>query len=221
MQDEAVERLRVQVEDLRASRARLVADADAERRAFERKLHDGVQQDLVAVIVKLQLARQLCTTDLPAAGALLEEVGSEARAALAQLRQLAFELYPPLLDRGGLVVALRAAAAEAGISTHVEAEALPACTPEVAATVYFSCQEALRNAARHGGTGAKATVSVRVENDALVFEIVDNGCGFGPSQPWQGLRRISDRVAALGGKLEIESEPSRGTHVRGRLPLPA
>lgn len=221
MQEDAVERLRAQVEELRASRARLVADADAERRAFERRLHDGVQQELVALVVNLQLARQLCATDLTAAGELLDEVGEAARAALGQLRQLAFELYPPLLDGGGLVVALRTAAADAGIVTHVEAEALPACAPEIAAAVYFSCQEALRNAARHGGTGAKATVSVRVENGALVFEIVDDGCGFPNGRPRCGLRRLSDRVAALGGSLEIQSEPGHGTHVRGTLPLPA
>ena len=102
----------------------------------------------------------------------------DARDALEELRRLATELYPPLLDAGGLVVALRSAGADAGIVTHVEAEALPEGRPELAATVYFCCLEALRNVALHAGSGAKARVSVAVEEDALVFEIADDGCGF-------------------------------------------
>jgi signal transduction histidine kinase len=220
MQGEATERLRVEIEDLHASRARLVAAADAERRAFERKLHDGVQQELVAFVVNLQLARGLCATDPTAAGALLDEIGRDARVALEGLRGLALEIYPPLLDTGGLVVALRSAAADAGIVTRVEAEVLPESRPELAATVYFCCLEALRNAALHAGAGVKATISVRIEEAAIVFEIADDGCGFVQGQPPEGgLRRISDRVEALGGRLEIESEPGHGTHVWGSLPL--
>jgi signal transduction histidine kinase len=220
MQEEAVERLRVEIEDLHASRARLVAAADAERRSFERKLHDGVQQELVAFVVNLQLARGLCATDPTAAGVLLDEVGRDARAALEGLRRLALEIYPPLLDAGGLVVALRSAAADAGVVTHVEAAALPESRPELTATVYFCCLEALRNAALHAGAGVKATIAVRLEEAAVVFEIADDGCGFVKGQLAEGgLRRISDRVNALGGRLEIESEPGRGTRVWGRLPL--
>jgi signal transduction histidine kinase len=200
--------------------ARLVATADAERRGFERKLHDGTQQELVALVVKLQLARELCATDPAAAGVLLDQVGRDTRAALDGLRQLAAEIYPPLLDAGGLVVALRSAAADAGIVARVEADALSGCGPEVAATVYFCCLEALRNAARHAGHGAKTTVSVRGEEAGLVFEVADDGDGFAQGQPTEGgLRRIVDRVTALGGRLEIESEPGHGTRVRGSLPL--
>jgi signal transduction histidine kinase len=220
MQEETVEGLRVEIEDLHASRARLVAAADADRRAVERKLHDGVQQELVAFVVNLQLARSLCATDPTAAGALLDEVGSDLRVALEGLRRLALEIYPPLLDAGGLVVALRSAAADAGIVAHVEAEALPSSRPELAATVYFSCLEALRNAAQHAGPGAKVKISVRLEEAAVVFEVADDGCGFVEGQPPEGgLRRISDRVDALGGRLEIESETGHGTRVRGRLPV--
>jgi len=220
MQGEAVEHLRIEIEDLHAARARLVAAADAERRAFERKLHDGVQQDLVAFVVNLQLARSLCATDPTAAGALLDEIGRDARVALEGLRRLALEIYPPLLDAGGLVVALRSAAADAGIVAHVEAAALPESRPSLAATVYFSCLEALRNAALHAGAGAKVKISVRLEEAALVFEVVDDGSGFVKGEPPAGgLRRIGDRVDALGGHLEIESEPGHGTRVRGSLPL--
>ena len=215
---ESVERLRVEVEDLHASRARLVTAADAERRALERQLHDGVQQQLVALVVNLQLARGLCLTD-PAAGARLDDVLEDARAALEQLRRLAVEIYPPLLE-AGLVALLRSAAADAGIVTRVEAEALPRCRPEVATTVYLCCVEALRNIALHAGAGAEATVSVRVEEAALVFEIADDGCGFAHvRQPEGGLRRISDRVDALGGRLSVESKSGHGTRVSGRLPL--
>jgi signal transduction histidine kinase len=220
MHGEVVERLRVEIEDLHASRARLVAAADAERRAFERKLHDGVQQELVAFVVNLQLARSLCATDPIAAGALLDEIGRDAQVALEGLRRLALEIFPPLLGTGGFVVALRSAAADAGIVAHVEAEALPESRPGLAATAYFSCLEALRNAALHAGAGVKVKISVRLEEAALVFEVVDDGCGFVKREsPDGGLRRMSDRVDALGGRLEIESEPGHGTRVRGRLPL--
>ena len=211
MQGEAVERLRA---------ARLVAAADAERRTFERKLHDGVQQELVALVVNLQLARELCATDPNAAGALLDQVGRDTRAALDGLRRLATEIYPPLLDAAGLVVALRSAAADAGIAARVDADVISGWDTEVVTTVYFCCLEALQNAAQHAGSGAKTTVSVHREEAAVVFEVADDGDGFAQSQPTEGgLRRIVDRVVALGGRLEIESEPGHGTRVRGRLPL--
>jgi signal transduction histidine kinase len=211
MQGEAVERLRA---------ARLVAAADAERRTFERKLHDGVQQELVALVVNLQLARELCATDPNAAGVLLDQIGRDTRVALDGLRRLATEIYPPLLDAVGLVVALRSAAADAGIVARVDADVISGWDPEVVTTVYFCCLEALQNAAQHAGSGAKTTVSVHREEAAVVFEVADDGDGFALSQPTEGgLRRIVDRVGALGGRLEIESEPGQGTRVRGRLPL--
>jgi signal transduction histidine kinase len=210
-QEEALERQRA---------ARLVAAADAERRTFERKLHDGVQQELVVLVVNLQLARELCATDPAAAGALLDQVGRDTRAALDGLRRLAAEIYPPLLDAGGLVVALRSVAADAGIVARVEAEVISGWSPELAATVYFCCLEGLQNAARHAGSSATATVSVRREDTSVVFEVTDDGDGFARGRPTEGgLRRIGDRVAALGGHLEIESEPGHGTCIRGSLPL--
>jgi signal transduction histidine kinase len=218
--EEAVERLRAEIDDLHASRARLLNAADAERRALERQLHDGVQQQLVAIAVNLQLAGALCETDPASVRALLDEIGRDARGALEELRRLAAEVYPPLLDASGLVVALRSAGADAGIVTHVEADALPTGRLELATTVYFCCLEALRNAARHAGTEAKAWVSIRIDGDALVFEIVDDGCGFTDRQPSEGgLRRMGDRVAASGGALEITSVSGHGTSVLGRLPL--
>jgi signal transduction histidine kinase len=220
VQDEAVERLQTEIEDLHASRARLVATADGERRALERQLHDGVQQQLVALVVNLQLARGLWSTDPAAAGALLDDIGDVAREALAGLRRFALEMFPPLLDASGLVVVLRSAAADAGIITRVEAEALPPCRPEVAATVFFCCLEALRNIALHAGAGAKATISIRVEGEVIVWDVADDGCGFvKDGRPEGGLGRVGDRVEALGGRLVVESEPGHGTRVCGRLPV--
>jgi signal transduction histidine kinase len=208
--EEPVERLRAEIEELHASRARIAAAADADRRFFERSLHDGVQQALVALLVNLQLARGLYETDSAAAGALLEEIGRDARVALEGLRRLALEIYPPVLDGRGLVVALRSAAADAGIAARVEAVLAPDCRPEVAAAVYFCCLEALRNAGPLAD--ADAAISIRPEDDALVFEIA------GAAPPPEALRRIGDRVAALGGHLELESEPGEGSRLRGTLP---
>jgi len=218
--EQTVERLRAEIDDLHASRARLVGAGDAERRSLERQLHDGVQQQLVAIAVNLQLAGELLEADATSAHALLDEIGRDTRDALEGLRRLAAELYPPLLDASGLVVALRSAGADAGIVTKVEVEAFPDTRPELVATVYFCCREAIRNAALHAGTGTKARISVRVEEESLVFEIADDGRGFDTRQRSDGaLSRIGDRVAAFGGRLEIESAPGRGTSVSGQLPL--
>jgi signal transduction histidine kinase len=184
---------------------------------FERKLHDGVQQELVALVVNLQLARKLCATDPDAAGVLLEEVGRNTRVALDEVRRLASEIYPPLLDAGGLVVALRSIAAGLGIAARVEAR-IQGCPLELVATVYLQPGR-LRNAARHAGDGVKVTVAVYREQGAVVFEIADDGDGFVNGGPTAGgLRQIGDRVAALAGRLEVESEPGRGTRIRGSLP---
>lgn len=169
-----------------------------------------MQQELVALLVNLQLARGLCETDSAAAATLLEEIGRDARIALDGLRQLALEIYPPVLDGRGLVVALRSAAADAGVAARVEAELPPNCRPEIAATVYFCCVEALRTA--DSSAGAEAAISIRPEDEALVFEVA------GVALPPEALRLIGDRVAALGGQLEIESEPGRGSRLRGSLP---
>ena len=155
----SLEELRLQVEQLRASRARMVAAADAESRRIERDLHDGVQQHLVALAVNLQLARQLADTDPDEAKKLLERIGHDVREALEGVRELAQSVYPPLLLDRGLAEALAAAASAAGIPTRVDATGLDRYPPQVEATVYFCCLEALENAARHAGAGARATVT--------------------------------------------------------------
>ena len=213
--------LRLEVEELRASRARVLAAADAERLRIERALHDGAQQHLVSLAVNLQLARQLADSDPVAAKMLLEEIGRDVREALEDVRELAHGIYPPLLIDRGLAEALKAAASGASIPTRVEATALDRYPSEAEATAYFCCLEALQNAARHGGAGAQATVRVWPEEGALLFEVIDDGAGFEPSATRRGagLTSVSDRLGALGGRLTISSESGHGTRVSGTIPL--
>jgi signal transduction histidine kinase len=218
----ALDELRREIADLKASRARVVAAADAERRRIERDLHDGVQQFMVAFAVNLQLVRQLIDSDPVAATTLIEEIGSDVVEALETVRELAYGIYPPLLLDRGLTEALRAAASRAGIPTRVEAAVGDRFAPDVEATVYFCCLEALRNAAEHAGAEARATVRTWHEQNELHFEVVDDGAGFEQRtrEPGVGLTSMSDRLAALDGWLTLSSEVGRGTRVSGTIPLP-
>lgn len=221
-EERSLDELRLEVEELRASRSRVVTAADAERRRIERDLHDGAQQHLVALSVNLQLARQLLVSDPAAAATLLEEIGRDVREALEGVRELAYRVYPPLLLDRGLVEALRAVASAAAIPTRVEAAALDRYPPDFEATVYFCCVEALDNVTRHAGAGARATVRVWSDQGALVFEVADNGAGFEEltERRGAGLDDMSDRLGALGGVLTVSSEQGRGTRVSGRIPFP-
>lgn len=216
----AAEELRLEVEEVRASRARIAASGAAERRRVERDLHDVVQQHLVAVIVSLQLARELADTDLPAAKAVLDELSADAREALASVRELARRVYPSVLRDRGPADALRAAVAESGAKVRVEASALPR-DDDADAAVYACCVELLENVAEHAGVGAHATVRLWQENGAVRFEVRDDGLGFDTRVTSRngGLTRVSDTVGALGGAIEVESEPGRGTRVTGSVPV--
>lgn len=213
--------LLLEVEELRASRARVVAAADAERRRIERDLHDGAQQHLVALAVNLQLVRQLADSDPAGAKTLLEEIARDVREALESVRELAHGIYPPLLLDRGLAEALGAAGSAAVIPTRVEAAALDRFPPEIEATVYFCCLEALQNAARHAGAGARAHVRAWHDQGTLHFEVEDDGAGFEPATTTMGagLTGMSDRLGALGGRLTISSEPGRGARVSGAVPV--
>jgi signal transduction histidine kinase len=203
---ETVDRLRDEVAELRASRERLVLAAAGERRAIERDLHDGLQQQLVALATNLQLARRSADDDLAAAKALLDEMTRDVRQALDETGRLAQRIYPPLLEAGGLLTALRAAAVSLGLPTRFDVTARAGYPSEVAGTVYFSCVAALE------GARTGATVTVRDEDGALAFDVVVD-------QPPSGLDLLRDRVEALGGSLTIGSEPGGGTYVAGSLPL--
>jgi signal transduction histidine kinase len=217
----SLDEVRRQAEALQASRARIVAAADAERRRIERNLHDGAQQHLVALAVKVRLVRQLGERDPVKANTVLEELGGDLEDALQELRDLAHGIYPPLLADKGLAEALASAARRAVIPTEVGATGLGRYPPEVEAAVYFCCLEALQNAGKHAGQGARATVRLWEEAGGLLFEVADDGAGFDIRRTGVsgGFTNMNDRLGAIGGTLRVESAPGRGTKVAGAIPL--
>jgi signal transduction histidine kinase len=212
---ETLDRLRSDVAQLRASRRRFAISDDAERRRIERQLHDGPQQALVALAVNLQLARDLLDSDPAAAKELLEEMGGDVQGALDEAARLAHRIYPPLLEAGGLGAALRAAAVNAGVRTKITVSGLDGCSPELAGAVYFCCHGVLERA----GAGAHATIEVRVADDMLAFDVVQDELGAAESSSDQASERLCDRVEALGGRLSVRSEPGHGVRVSGSLPV--
>ena len=217
----SVEQLRRQAHDLQASRARIVAAADAERRRIERDLHDGAQQYLVAIAVKAGLIRQLAERDPSRSRALLDELASDTQSALDELRSLAHGIYPPLLGSSGLREALAAACRRAVLPTELVVADLRRYSPALEAAVYFCCLEALQNAAKYAGSKATARVTLWEEAGGLLFEIRDDGVGFDVTHedPGAGLLNMRDRLGAVGGRLAIESQLGRGTRVKGAIPL--
>jgi signal transduction histidine kinase len=218
----SLDEVRRQAAELQASRLRIVATADAERRRIERNLHDGAQQHLVALAVKMRLARQFVDRDLDKARAMLDQLGEDLSAAVDELRALAHGIYPPLLMDRGLVDALSAAARRAALPTSVEAGTVGRYAQEIEAAVYFCCLEAMQNAGKHAGEGASAVVRVREEEGALLFEVADNGAGFdlaGRTSTGAGFVNMGDRVGAIGGSVNVESAPGRGTRVYGMIPV--
>jgi signal transduction histidine kinase len=218
----SLEEVRRQAEELRASRARVVAASDAARRQIERNLHDGAQQHLVALAVNVRLARQLADADPTAANEMLEQVGHDLQDAVQELRTLAHGIYPPLLVDRGLAEALSAAGGRAALPTDVRAEGLGRYPQDVEAAVYFCCLEAMQNAGKHAGEGATMTVRVWEEAGGLLFEVADDGVGFDPGQrtsPGAGFVNMGDRVGAIGGHVGVQSSPGHGTRVSGRIPL--
>jgi signal transduction histidine kinase len=212
--------LRARLEDLRASRERLVTAQDAERRRLERNIHDGAQQQLVAMAVKLRLAEQLTERDPSRARAMLGQLQDEARSALEDLRDLARGIYPPLLADRGLPEALEAQARKATLPVSVEVEGAGARYPQEAeAAVYFCVLEALQNVTKYADASA-AAIRLRCEPDELAFEIRDDGRGFDAQVTGYGtgLQGMADRLDALGGTLRVESVPRRGSAVIGRVP---
>jgi signal transduction histidine kinase len=211
--------LRARLEELRASRQRLVAAQDEERRRLERNIHDGAQQQLVALGVKLGLARRL-SSDPGKLDPILTQLQEETNQALQDLRDLARGIYPPLLQDRGLSVALEAQARKSPVPTTVEADSVGRYPQEAEAAVYFCVLEALQNVAKYAGASA-ATVTLSAVDGVLSFTVTDDGSGFDPdtTPPGSGLTNMSDRMAALGGEIEIRSQPGRGTTVIGRLPV--
>jgi signal transduction histidine kinase len=212
------EELRARLEDLRAAQKRLVTAQDAERKRLERNIHDGAQQQLVALAVKLKLADTLVDRDAAKAHDALSQLQADTTRTLEDLRDLARGIYPPLLADEGLAAALRAQARRAAIPVDVEVALDGRFPPEVEAAVYFSCLEALQNVAKYADA-SRATVRVRHDGAELVFEVVDDGRGFDPSVNGRGtgLQGIADRLGALDGTLDVRSAPGEGTVVTGRI----
>jgi len=216
------ERLRAITErtvELKASRQRIVAAQDAERRRLERNIHDGAQQHLVALAVKLRLARTMLERDPAKGHALLGEVRGQVDDALENLHALALGIYPPALEREGIAAALRADASRTNLHVNVRADGVRRYPIETEAAVYFCVLEALQNAAKHARAGM-VDVEIAEREGVLSFEVVDDGVGFDSSANGHGtgIAGMRDRLAILGGDATIESAPGRGTAVRGRVP---
>ncbi|MDQ3306241.1 MAG: GAF domain-containing sensor histidine kinase [Actinomycetota bacterium] len=207
--------------ELQASRARIVATADAERRRIERNLHDGAQQHLVALAVNLRLARDFVGDDPTTAAAMLDELASSIKDTIAELRDLAHGIYPPLLVDSGLAQALRAAAGRSPLEVDVQAEDVERYPTDVEAAVYFCCLEALQNAAKHA-PGSQVTVRVWEQEAVLRFEVADNGPGFDPARAGRGhgFVNMGDRLGAFGGTVTWDSTPGQGTRISGQVPVP-
>jgi signal transduction histidine kinase len=208
------------VEELRASQRRLVTAQDQERRRLERNIHDGAQQQLVALAVKLRLASGLVSKDPTKAEAMLETLQAETNEALEDLRDLARGIYPPVLADKGLPAALEAQARRSPVPVEVSPDGVGRYPQEVEAAVYFSVLEALQNVAKYA-QASHATVRLASEEGHLLFEVIDDGVGFDPEavRAGSGLQGIADRLAALGGSLEVRSAPGAGAAVGGRIPV--
>jgi signal transduction histidine kinase len=210
-----------QAVELRASRQRIVAAQDAERRRLERNIHDGAQQNLVALTVKLRLAINLAKRDPERARDSVKALEDESDQALATLRALASGIYPPLLREQGLVAAVRAEAEKMAVPTNVAADDVDRYPPDVEAAVYFVCLEALQNVTKHA-KASQVQITLRSRTMDLSFDITDDGTGFDVTKDGKGsgLRNMSDRIDAMGGRLEIRSAPE-GTTVSGMVPMRA
>ena len=212
-------RVEQSLRDLRESRARILAAADDERRRIERDLHDGGQQRLVALRVRLELADETMRDSPARARRMLQQLGAEVDAALDDLRALAAGVYPSLLADRGLTDALRSAARRSPVPASVAVSGEDRYSQDVEAAAYFCCLEALQNVAKHA-FGATAVEISLDRNGDLRFAVRDDGPGFDASVAGNGLVNMHDRVAAVGGTLEIKSVPGEGTEVIGTVPVP-
>ena len=216
---ESLENLERANEDLRASRARIVATGDAERRKIERNLHDGAQQHLVALAVNLRLTKDMLADDPEGAAEMLDALGDAVKDTIQEVRDLAHGIYPPLLMDSGITEALRAAANRSPSAVGVDADGLGRYPSEVEAAVYFCCLEALQNAAKHAPE-ASVRVDVREAEGALRFSVADDGPGFdvAAAMSGHGYTNMSDRLGAIGGAVEWQSSPA-GSTISGVIPL--
>ena len=213
--------LQAQLEEVKASRARLAVAAEEERRRVERDLHDGAQQRLVAVTIALRQARDTAAaTD--AAPELRDELAAtadELQGAIDDLRELARGIHPAILEDDGLPAAVAALARRAGLAASVDSDLVRRLPPHVESTLYFTVAEALTNAARHA-RATRALVTIHDAGGHLEVSVEDDGRGGADASAGSGLRGLADRLAAVDGRLDIVSSPATGTTIRAVVPLP-
>ena len=204
----------------RAKQQGMIDVAEAERRRIERNIHDGAQQQLVAISVKLGLVKMFVSKDPERAVTMLDELKAETQEALDGLRDMTRGTYPPLLADGGLSPALEAKAKKAPMPVTVSTDGLGRFPREVETAVYYCCLEALQNAGKYA-RATHATVSVRSVGTELAFTVIDDGAGFDvpTMRRGVGMRSMEERLTALGGRLEVRSAPGKGTTIVGRMEL--
>jgi signal transduction histidine kinase len=208
----------VSAEELRASRRRIAESAQRERLRLERNLHDGAQQRLFAIQIKLDAVREHVQDEQVELQ--LEEISADAAAAVDELRALAHGLYPTVLRERGLPDALRSLATHAAISLRVVDNELERCAPTVEEAVYFCALEAVQNATKHAGPGVHVIITLARQGDALDVEIADDGPGFDVAREADGIGLVSmrDRIGAVGGELRIVSAHGDGTAISAHVP---
>jgi signal transduction histidine kinase len=214
--------LRARLLELQRSRERLVAAQDEQRRRIERNLHDGAQQQLIALTVKARLAEQVAERDPSRSVTLLRDIHQDAQSALEDLRDLARGIYPPLLADQGLPAALEAQGRKSPLPVVVDADGIARYPQAVESAVYFCCLEALNNIAKYS-EASRVTVRLSRHDGELRFEVADDGRGFDAATATYGtgLQGMADRMDALGGGFEVKSSPGAGTTVAGAVPIPA
>ncbi len=214
------EELKLRLLDLKAAQKRLVSAQDEERRKLERNIHDGAQQQLVALQVRQRLVEQLIDRDPVKAKEMVAQLQTDTGSALQDLRDLARGIYPPLLADEGLAAALTAQARKASLPVAVDAADIGRFSPSVEAAVYFSVLEALQNVAKYAAASA-AQVLVANGDGELRFEVRDDGKGFDPTRIGYGtgLQGIADRLATLDGTVQVRSSPGEGATILGSIPV--
>jgi signal transduction histidine kinase len=217
-----VAQVRASLQEVQQSRTRILASADAERRRIERDLHDGAQQRLVALRIKLELAEEMLAQDPPRGRELLHEIGDETIEALEDVRSLAHGVYPALLTQRGLREALRDAALRSPIPVQVDGDGVGRYAAAVESAIYFCCMEAMQNTVKHG-LGATGIAIGLSDDGGLRFEVADDGVGFdlATTPPGAGFENMRDRLAAVGGELTFVSELGQGARVVGIVPKPS
>lgn len=218
---DAYESVRSQAGDVRASRSRMLAAADRERRRIERDLHDGTQQHFVAISMSVAALK----TQLPDDEALhvqVDRLREDVREAQRNLRDLTVAIYPPTLTEHGLSSAIRFIADRFSPNVTTRIDDVGRCDPTIEAAVYFTCMEALQNASKHAGPEATIELDLHRSNGHVTFVVADNGPGFDAqvNVGSGGIVNMTDRMAVVLGKLAIESALGQGTTIKGRVPVP-